>query len=56
MASIKEIDETLKIYKKNKKKNIVLLHCVSNYPCSDKSLNLRNIITLKEGMIFQLVF
>ena len=55
MASIKEIDETLKIYKRNKK-NITLLHCVSNYPCSDKSLNLRNIITLKKNMIFQLVF
>ena len=26
---------------------ITLLHCVSNYPCSDSSLNLNNIITLK---------
>ena len=56
MASIKEIDETLKIYKKNKKKNIILLHCVSNYPCSDKSLNLRNIITLKERYDFPIGF
>ena len=24
-----------------------MLHCVSNYPCSDSSLNLNNIITLK---------
>lgn len=56
MASIKEIDETLNIYKKNKKKNITLLHCVSNYPCSDKSLNLRNIITLKEKYDFPIGF
>jgi N,N'-diacetyllegionaminate synthase len=56
MASIKEIDETLKIYKKNKKKNIILLHCVSNYPCSDKSLNLRNIITLKERYDYPIGF
>ena len=26
---------------------ITLLHCVSNYPCSDSSLNLNNITTLK---------
>ena len=24
-----------------------MLHCVSNYPCSDSSLNLNNITTLK---------
>ena len=40
MANIKEIRECVDIYKKNKNKNFVLLHCVSNYPCSDESLNL----------------
>ena len=29
-------------------KNIKLLHCVSNYPCSLNSLNLNNIQTLRE--------
>ena len=45
MSSLKEISNTLKIY--NKKTKITLLHCVSNYPCSDSSLNLNNITTLK---------
>ena len=46
MSSLKEISNTLKIYNKKKTK-ITLLHCISNYPCSDKSLNLNNITTLK---------
>ena len=49
MSSIKEIEQTLKIYKKNKfKKEIALLHCVSNYPCSDSSQNLRAITKLRK--------
>ena len=46
MATISEIDQVLKIYKN--KKNISLLHCTSNYPCSDKSINIKNILTLKK--------
>ncbi|MDC1170496.1 N-acetylneuraminate synthase family protein [Candidatus Pelagibacter sp.] len=45
MSNLKEISNTLKVYKKKTK--ITLLHCVSNYPCSDSSLNLNNIITLQ---------
>ena len=43
MSNMKEISDCLEIYKKNKKKNIILLHCVSNYPCSYESLNIRCI-------------
>lgn len=47
MSNIKEIYETLKIYKKNKSiKNVILMHCISNYPCTDNALNLLNIKTL----------
>ena len=46
MSTLKEISNTLKVYNKKKTK-IILLHCVSNYPCSDNSLNLNNITTLK---------
>lgn len=56
MATIKEITEVVKIYKKYKNKNISLLHCVSNYPCSNKSLNMRNIIMLKEKYNFPVGF
>ena len=40
MSNLKEISETLKIYQNTPKKLISLLHCVSNYPCLDSSLNL----------------
>ena len=48
MSLMKEIEDVIKIYKKFKNKKYSLLHCVSNYPCSDKSLNLKNILTLKK--------
>jgi N-acetylneuraminate synthase/N,N'-diacetyllegionaminate synthase len=47
MATIEEIKECIKIYKKYKNKKFILLHCVSNYPCSHTSLNLRVITKLK---------
>lgn len=47
MSNISNIKDTLKIYKKNNNQNISLLHCVSNYPCSNSSLNLNNLDTLK---------
>ena len=43
MATIKEIKKTVEYYKKKQMRKITLLHCVSNYPCSTKSLNL-NVI------------
>lgn len=49
MATIDEIEETLEIYKKAKNSNIILLHCVSNYPCTPSSLNLRNLCTLQDS-------
>jgi N,N'-diacetyllegionaminate synthase len=45
MATIDEINQVIKIYKN--KKNFSLLHCTSNYPCSDKSINVKNLLTLK---------
>jgi len=47
MADIKEIKKTVNYYKKNKMLKITLLHCVSSYPCSLKSLNLKVIPKLK---------
>lgn len=48
MANNKEIENCLKIYKKYSNKNFVLLHCVSNYPCSLKSLNMSVIPIMKK--------
>ena len=46
MSSLEEIEKTLKIYDLQKS-SIILLHCVSNYPCSIKSINLNSIALLK---------
>lgn len=49
MASLGEVETALDIYRSYGNTNLTLLHCVSNYPCSDQSLNLNNLKTLKEA-------
>jgi N-acetylneuraminate synthase/N,N'-diacetyllegionaminate synthase len=41
MSNFKEINDCINIYKKFKNRKFILLHCVSNYPCSDKSINMK---------------
>ncbi len=48
MASIHEIKRTVKFLNKKEKKKIHLLHCVSDYPTKNKSLNLNFIKELKK--------
>jgi N,N'-diacetyllegionaminate synthase len=52
MANINEIKKTINFYKKKKMNKITLLHCVSSYPCTTKSLNLK--VMLKLQKIFNL--
>ena len=40
MANLEEIKDCVEIYKANSNRNFMLLHCVSNYPCSNQSLNM----------------
>ena len=40
MANLEEIKDCVEIYRKNYNSNFILLHCVSNYPCSYQSLNM----------------
>ena len=47
MSNYKDIDEAVKIFKKNNCK-FTLLHCVSTYPANEKDLNLNCIKTLKK--------
>lgn len=49
MASLGEIEEVLELYQSAGNHNLTLLHCVSNYPCSDESLNLNVIRTLRNA-------
>ena len=37
------------IFKDSNNPNLVLLHCVSNYPCTDVSLNLRAMTTMSQA-------
>lgn len=48
MSLINDVKKTVQIYKQNKNFNIALLHCVSNYPCSLKSINLNVVNSLKK--------
>ena len=47
MATLKEIEASVKIVKKNGAKDLTLLYCVSNYPSSINDFNLNNIKILK---------
>ncbi len=46
MSTIDEITATLSYYN-NSKSSVILLHCVSNYPCSIGSINLNSIDFLR---------
>lgn len=47
MATLAEIEEALTTLRDADASDVTLLHCVSNYPCSDESLNLRVIPMLR---------
>jgi N,N'-diacetyllegionaminate synthase len=48
MASLDEIDTALTYLDRNGRKNVTILHCVSNYPAPHKHMNLRVIESLKK--------
>lgn len=47
MSTVDEIREVMDIYEAAGNSNVILLHCVSNYPCEFESLNLRVMLTLE---------
>ena len=53
MSTLGEIESLLEFYRsKDALDRVLLLHCVSNYPCSDEAINLRSMKVLREA--FQL--
>lgn len=48
-ATFEEIEVAVSIYRSAGNRQYSLLHCVSNYPCSDKSLNMRVIPMLRSS-------
>lgn len=49
MATLPEIEEALKILRKQGAKNTILLHCVSSYPARIEDINLKVMETLKRA-------
>lgn len=47
MSTLEEIDEAMEIIRKNNAR-VILLHCVSAYPCENNLVNLKVIQTLRE--------
>jgi N,N'-diacetyllegionaminate synthase len=47
MSTLEEVAEALEVVQKHNEQ-IILLHCVSNYPCESSEVNLRVIETLKQ--------
>lgn len=46
MATLGEVEDVKRIYDRAGNSDIIFLHCVSNYPCSDEHLNLKVLDTL----------
>lgn len=49
MATLGEVEDVVEIYNDINNRNYILLHCVSNYPCSDESLNMRVLQTISQA-------
>ncbi len=47
MADLKEVEQAVRTIKKAGNENVILLHCVTNYPCPIEEVNLKAILTLK---------
>jgi N,N'-diacetyllegionaminate synthase len=48
MATLSEVETAVRTFEKEENRNIVLLHCVSNYPARPSDVNLRAMITMNE--------
>jgi N,N'-diacetyllegionaminate synthase len=50
MSNMDEVEDSVKYVLKNGCKELVVLHCISNYPTKDEDLNLNAIKTMKEKL------
>jgi N,N'-diacetyllegionaminate synthase len=56
MATLGEIERVVQIYEDLGNPHVILLHCVSNYPCSENSLNIRAMNTLAAAFALPIGF
>ena len=54
MARLGEVEDAVEIFSNYSKSDLLLLHCVSNYPCSDESLNLNVMRTLQSAFDYSI--
>jgi N,N'-diacetyllegionaminate synthase len=56
MATYDEIEKSINLLNKNFKKDITVLHCISNYPAQYEEVNLLNMIELKKRFGYKVGF
>lgn len=56
MATYEEISYAIELLNRNFRKNITVLHCISNYPAQFEEVNLRNILELKKKFGYEVGF
>lgn len=56
MATYEEVKLSISILTKYEPKEIIVLHCISNYPAAYEEVNLRNILELAERFGYQVGF
>jgi len=49
LSTMSEIDEAVQTIEKTGNKNLIILHCVSNYPPKEKNVHLNNIDMLRDN-------
>ena len=49
-ANLGEVEEAINTIKSQGNKNIILMHCVSNYPSKPEDANVRAMVTMKEAL------
>ena len=56
MATYDEIEKSLSLFNRNFKKDITILHCISNYPAKYDEVNLQNMLEIKKRFGYEVGF
>jgi N,N'-diacetyllegionaminate synthase len=56
MSTYNEIEKSLSLFNRNFKKDITILHCISNYPAKYEEVNLLNMLELKKRFGYEVGF
>ena len=56
MATYEEVELAINFLNKHEKKDITILHCISNYPAAYNEVNLNNMLALKDRFHYEVGF